>query len=667
MSITSAPTGDRTRPAAGGMIRLSRQTVRHSWPAYLGAFVALASGVILMATTVNLIGSVDATLARLGPSAGEDQRQQLDDLAAMFGIMSAVSLFMALFVVGSTFGFAVAARRRELGLLRLIGATGPQVRRLVLGESLTVALAACIAGCLLAVPVTRPVLALVRHAGVTDQHLVAPAPWLAWAVAAPAGMMVALLGAWRSSKRAAKVPPTAALREASVERARPSRMQWIVGTICVTGVVAAAVAATRTGPLFALVASILLPEVIVVAIMCFGSLLIPRLAGLLAWPFVDRDVTARIARDELRAAVRTTTSVAAPVLAITAVAGSMILSLSFTADWTSAQDRAQLRAPLIVQPGPAHGDVLARIGDEPAVRVVDRHRSMPVAFEEDGFESTEQVDAVDVTAATAARGLKAIRGSLDDLRGGAVAVSETWTADSGKNLGDRLVAHIGGDRVDLRIVAVVRDAPDLYGDILAPDELFTDRLADTPPGELFVVLKPGTDPDAVRKTLVENLTGTDSQVQTDDEWIDAVTASTRRSNDLSLLVLLGPAGFYAAIAVVNATLIGAAQRRRQHSTLALLGATARQLRRIAVWQAILITGVGLSLGGITTVLLGFLVRRATVANLADTGVQASMTIPWLPLAAIGLTAGLLAVAAAIAGAPRPGRSASPMERSASGD
>lgn len=651
-----------TGPVAGPMSRLSRQTVRTSWPAYLGAFVALASGVVLIATTVNLIGSVDATLAHLGKSATQDQRQQLDDLTSMFGIMSAVSLFMALFVVGSTFGFVVATRRRELGLLRLVGATGRQVRRLVLGESLAVAVAASIAGCLAATPLARPVLALVRHVGVTDQHLVAPSPWLAWVIAAPTGLVVALLGAWRSSRRAAKVPPTAALREASIERGRPSVLQWIVGVICLAGVVAAAVVAAQTGPLFALVASVLLPEVVVIGIMCFGTLLVPRLAGLLARPFVNRDVTARIARDELRAAVRTTTSVAAPVLAISAIAGSMLLSLSFTADWTSAQDRAQLHAPLIVEANPARGrDVLAQISNNPAVRLVDERHSTTIARGDDdpevGYER-EEVDAVDVSTATVARGLHAIRGNLEDLHGNTVAVSKTWTSDSGKDLGDHLPARIDGHHVDLRIVAVVRDAPDLYGDILLPADLLADQLAKAPPRELFVVLKPGADTESVRTALVKDLAGTDSQVQTAEEWVAAVTANTRRSNNLGLVILLGPAAFYAAIAVVNATLIGATQRRRQYRTLALLGATSDQLRRTAIWQAALITGAGLTLGGLTTVFTGILSRRAIAADLTGTGVEATMTIPWLPLLAIGATGAVLALAAALAGS-RPSTRSQP--------
>ncbi|MFT4085338.1 MAG: FtsX-like permease family protein [Nocardioides sp.] len=632
------------------MSRLSRQTVRTSWAAYLGAFVALATGVVLIATTVNLLGSVDATLTRLGSAATDDQRQQLDDLTSMFGIMSAVSMFMALFVVGSTFGFVIATRRRELGLLRLIGATGPQVRRLVLGESMLVAVAASIIGCLVATPLAPPVLAVVRYVGLTDQHLVAPAPWLAWVIAAPAGIAVALLGAWRSSRRAATVPPTAALREAAIERGRPTPMQWIVGIVCLAAVITAAVIAGRTGPLFALIASVLLPEVVVIGLMCFGPLLIPRLAGLLARPFLGRDVTARIARDELRAAVRTTTSIAAPVLAISAIAGSMLLALSFTADWTSAQDRAQLHAPLIVQPGPGQEQrTLADIRADSSIRLVDQRRTMTVSVDEGGYED-EEIDAVEESTATAARGLHAVRGSLDDFHGHAVAVSKSWVSDSGKGLGDQLAVRLGGHRVDLRIVAVVPDAPDLYGDILLPADLVAHRLAEQPASELYLVLRPGTDTDAERKALGTRLADTGSTVLTANEWIDSVTDDTRRSNDLGLTILLGPAGFYAAIAVVNATLIGATQRRRQHRTLALLGATRDQLRRTAIWQATFITAAGLVLGGLTTIFFGVLTRHAIASDLAGTGVQPAMTIPWWPLAAIAAISGALAIVAAAAGA-----------------
>ena len=79
----------------------------------------------------------------------------------------------------------------------------------------------------------------------------------------------------------------------------------------------------------------------------------------------------------------------------------------------------------------------------------------------------------------------------------------------------------------------------------------------------------------------------------------------------------------------------------------LLGATPDQIRRAAIWQAALVGGTGLLLGGATTALLGGLVRRAITADLADFPVP--LTIPWLPLLGIGVTCLLLTVAAAAAG------------------
>jgi putative ABC transport system permease protein len=272
-----------------------------------------------------------------------------------------------------------------------------------------------------------------------------------------------------------------------------------------------------------------------------------------------------------------------------------------------------------------------------------------VPFGNDDYEPLE-VDAVDPANATAARGLHATQGNLDDLHGPTAAVSETWVvSDSGTGLGGHLRARIAGERVDLRIVAIVPDAPDLYGEILLPADLVADELDNTPPSEIFVVLEPGTDTDSARASLEDTLSGTDSRVLAANEWIDAVTANIRRANNFGLTILLGPAGFYAAIAVVNATLIGATQRRRQHEALTLLGATRDQLRRTALWQAALVSGAGLALGALTIGFLGWLVRRAVTTDLAGTGVDVPMTIPWLPMLGIVLACIGLTLAAATAG------------------
>src|SRR5215468_9909920 len=75
---------------------------------------------------------------------------------ALLGVTSGLAGFVAIFVVAGTFAYAVAARRRELGLLRTVGATPRQARRLVLGEALAVAVAAALAGSALGVVIAGP-------------------------------------------------------------------------------------------------------------------------------------------------------------------------------------------------------------------------------------------------------------------------------------------------------------------------------------------------------------------------------------------------------------------------------------------------------------------------------------------------------------------------------
>lgn len=612
------------------MLQLSRKTVRSSWRAYAGAFTALAFGIVLIALTVTMIGSVETTARRAG--ADEATRAQLEDLSAMFGFMSAISLFMALFVVASTFGFVVATRQRELGLLRLIGATPRQVRRLLLGEAAVVALAATVVGCLLGTLLGPLTLTSLRLVGATSLHLDAPAVWLPWTVAAPTGLVVALLGCRRAAKRASKVAPVAAVREAAIERRRPGAVAVLTGLSAAGSVLAVVLLSGRMPPVAAMLVGILLPLLIVVALTVLGPVVVPGVAAVVARPFARRSVAARLAADELRTSVRTTSAVAAPVTAIAAIAGALIVTMGLTVDWSHALNKTQLAAPVVVtDPAAAAG-----LAADPAVGALDARRTLPVTFDETG---PDDVDVVDVARAAQSRRLRAVRGDLADLRGRTLAASESWMFDSGVRLGGHVEARLdGGPTVRLRVVAVVPDAADLYGDLMVPADLAGERAGE--PTVLFVSPAPGVSD---RQLLAATRSVAGSAAVPADQWLDDIASGTRRMNTVALLVLLGPAGIYAGIAIVNATLIGAAQRSRQRRLLALLGATPKQVRGTALWQAGLTTATGLVLGGATTLLVGWLVWTAITRDVGDQRVE--MTVPWLPLAA---TAGICAALALVA-------------------
>jgi putative ABC transport system permease protein len=576
-------------------------------------------------------------LGALGTDTGgmdEQTRRQIDDLGSLFGFMAGISLFLALFVVSSTFGFVVATRRRELGLLRLVGATPRQVRTLLLGEAVAVATVGTVAGCLLGTVATVPVLRVLHQAGVTPVALTMPSQGTAWAIAASCGVGVALVGAWRAGVRAGRTQPVEALREAVLERRRPTVVQALVGLTAGGVLVATAVLAPQMPLLFAMLVGMFLPIVAVVGANAVGGLLYTELAAYAGAVVARHDPSAHLARDLARTSGRMTTAVAAPVVAILAVAGSMVVAVGASADWTEGADRAALRSELIVE----QAERPERIQDVPGVGVSDIRRRAQVGF---GGGPTE-VEVVDVASATATRSLQATRGSLADLHGRAMAVTASYVTDFGGRVGETRRMRIGKQRVEVRLVAIVPDAPNLWGDVIVPEDLPGIGRVARDTGTVFVRTDAGADVSGTARSIRD----TGAEVSTAEEWVDAVAAEARATNTIVLWVMLGPAGVYAAIAAVNAVLIGMSQRRRQTATARLLGATPRQVRRTALWETVF-TGAGaLLVGGAITAFTGWLVRQAVVRDVPD----APLTFPWEALS--GITAACLVVllAAAVAGA-----------------
>ena len=79
--------------------------------------------------------------------AGDPTAADRAGLIAIFGALGGIAGAVALFVVAGTFALAIAQRRRETAVLRALGATPRQVRRLIAGEALLVSLVAARSAC----------------------------------------------------------------------------------------------------------------------------------------------------------------------------------------------------------------------------------------------------------------------------------------------------------------------------------------------------------------------------------------------------------------------------------------------------------------------------------------------------------------------------------------
>ena len=619
------------------LLDLSRHTLRRGWAPYVGSFVALFLGVALIGVTVQTIAA--ATAYQSGLSAADTAgRAQLDDLMSALGVMSGFSGFMAVFVVASTFAFVVSSRRRELALLRLVGATARQTRRMIMGESLLLALVAGLAGVLLALAVEPAVLWLIANRGLTPERIDPPAPWPAFGIALPIGVVVALIGARTASRRASKIPPIDAVRESSVDAGRVGFWRFAAGLLFLAGAGAMLVGIGAISGEFSLVLGIFVPEMAVLALVCLGPLLLPALVRLIALPLrAGGGVAVTMARDNTAAAAKRTTSLAAPILAISAIAGSMIVTLGIAADWDLATTRAALAAPIVVESNDDR-TAAAVLAGNPLVAKADAVIPIELELREpDEQPEPIEAEAIDVATAVRARGLKAYQGDLNDLHGDTIAISRTDLFDNHRRIGDRLdVTLPDGTDTTLRLVAAVEDAPTLHANVLVPATLAGDHA----PAQRWFVLSHG-DPEQAVTTLNQQL-GT-ATAELAGPWIADRDAATRRSNSFSLWILLGPAGLYSALAIANTLLMGSLQRRREFVATRLIGATGGQIRRMILAESVLVALAALTLGGVTTVTVGALIARSLGRDLADMPI----TVPWTGLAGIAVLCLTIAATAAL--------------------
>ncbi|TDW86668.1 FtsX-like permease family protein [Kribbella sp. VKM Ac-2566] len=628
------------------MFFLSRQTVGRHRSLYAGSFVALAVGVFLLGLAAT---ATAATIAYHGPAsasisvttlggdgtAPQNVKVPLSDadvsgLQTVLSMVGTISGFITVFVIASTFAFAVASRRREYGLLRLIGATPRQIRRMVLGEAVAVALAASLTGAIAAQLATPLLLRKASYTELAPVKLEPASPWVPLAIAVGAGLLVAMLGARSAARRAGRVGPIDALREASLEPPRIGPVRVVFGLLFLAGAITMLTLIRPSSGEGAVPLAMFTPMVMVIALTLLAPLVVPLVGRVWAVPLVAwTQVSGRLARSNVLAAPRRSASLAAPILAISAIAGSMVLSLSFAADSAAATIPDAVRAPIVVTG--------AAPVDRAGVKAVDAGVPLQVVRVAADYAELEDAEGIDPVIASQTRDLTVRSGDLGELTGNTVAVSKEMAGFEGYRVGAE-VPVVFPDRkpVKLRVVAIVKDAFGVNPSFLIPLELAREHAPQARTERSFVLPADGVAP----ADLVQRIPG--AQLATD--WEADQAEGLRKGNRLGLVMLLGPAALYSAIAIANTLLMGSLQRRHEFVTSRLLGATPAQLRRMVLWESSLVGAVALSLGAAITITVGVLVRHSMTSGVADVPI----TVPWGILLGIGGLCLTLAVGSALA-------------------
>ncbi|NGO68702.1 ABC transporter permease [Streptomyces boncukensis] len=152
--------------------------------------------------------------AETGKTLADDEAKEIENnLSGMQTAMLAfagIALFVGIFIIANTFTMLVAQRTKELALMRAVGASRRQVTRSVLIEALLVGVVAGVVGLGAGVGIGAGLRALVGKLGEMPDGplIISPSTVLTSMVV---GIVVTVLAAWLPARRAAKIPPVAAM------------------------------------------------------------------------------------------------------------------------------------------------------------------------------------------------------------------------------------------------------------------------------------------------------------------------------------------------------------------------------------------------------------------------------------------------------------------------
>jgi len=187
-----------------GSVTMSADTfdANYASPQNLMTMINIKGGVT-PANTARLSLALDRFPDAKVNTAAQFKKTQQDDMNLILNVLYALlglSVIISLFGVVNTLVLSVFERTRELGMLRAVGMTRRQVRRMIRYESITTALIGGVLGILVGT-----FLAVLTTQALSDQGVVLAIPWGTIGVLVVATIVAGILAAMFPARRASRL------------------------------------------------------------------------------------------------------------------------------------------------------------------------------------------------------------------------------------------------------------------------------------------------------------------------------------------------------------------------------------------------------------------------------------------------------------------------------
>lgn len=580
--------------------------------------------------------------------------QSLAYLSTFLLVFGFIALFVGAFVIFNTFSIVVAQRLRELALLRAVGASRGQVLAEVLGESAVIGLIASAAGVAAGVGLAAGAKAALAGLGID-----LPASGLVIStrtvlIGLAAGTLVTVVSAIAPARRAATIPPVAALQEVAAEPPQASAAR----TARRVALAVAGVVILGTG-LFVHTGSRLPLVGIGAATVFMGvALLSPYMARpvcrALGAPLANTGTTGKLARENsTRNPSRTSSTAAALMIGVALVSMFTVLAASIRTSTGSVIDN-DLRADFVVSSGAVTG---GGSGFSPSIE--RSLAALPQVGEVAGirggivkaFGTVTPVVAADPAKAAPLFDIGVTQGNLAAITPGGIAVSTQLAASKHLRLGSPVaVTYPTTGTKTYTVQAIYTQRSVTGGDYVLPLAAAEANFPQALDLTVYVKLAPGVTTAAARPALQHALAAYPNATLQDQAQYKA--QQEQQVNGLLNLMygMLALAVIIALIGIANTLALSIYERTRELGLLRAVGATRRQLRVMVRYEALVIA----LFGAVEGLVLGVAFGWAIVASMRSQGVT-SLVFPIPQLLAIAVIAGLAGVVAAIAPSRRAAR------------
>ena len=580
--------------------------------------------------------------------------------------LSWVGLVVGMFLIYNTMAFAVAQRRREIGIYRAVGMSQSRVAVLFLAEAAVLGLAGGVIGSGSGFLLAQELVSLLSQT-ITDLYApvgggtghILESEWF-WTLSSEGiliGCLVSMLGAIGPSVDAGRTAPARALAPGDYEAGRRLRVGVLslvgVGLLVLTGLFSSA-GPIGGVPVFGYAATLSL----LAGLSCLAPICITgwRHKGKNQALHADmQGVMREIAVDHAsRNPGRNGVTVSALMVGLAIMIGVLVMVRSFrhTVEvWVADTVIADVVvAPSLWLRGTEAGSVgrslpgswILALSSVPEVEAVDTYRDIRVTV----HGQRVAIVSRDLRLhATLSRYLMRHGDSSEQLiraaDNGGLLVSEILTDRLGVQEGDSLEVLTPEGPRRFPIVAVFYDYATDGGKILMDRELYRSIWHDDLVTVFPVYLAAGADLDRARMNMAEQLKKAGggrlpplliSNAELRREILDIFDRTF-----LLTYVLEAIAVIIAMLGIINTLITSVLERRREFATLRAIGGSAGQIRQLVLWEAAYLGVVGIGLGLVGGGALSLLLIK--VINKQSFGWTIQMIVPFGSLVqAIGLAA-----------------------------